>query len=458
MKNTKASKSIITAAGLLLLAGALLTYITLDAEEEPHEHAAAALATAQTSGQPQSGGLAAYDKNGDGIVYQGGMHPDIVQDEPGTCPICGMNRTPVPVDGTSGDGAVEIDPVMLQNIGVRTAEVAVEPLGRTIRTTGHFKMVEEGAETVSLKVGGWVEELYVDFDGAIVRKGQPLLELYSPKLVATQQEFLLAWQNARQLREGPAAEDAKRLLEAAVRRLAYWDLTEEQVRRLKETGEVQRTVTFYAPASGEVMHKKVVEGQHIEPGVPLMNIMDISSVWLIVDVHEQDLPWVEVGTPARIELASDPGRVYTGKVDYIYHMLDTQTRTAKARVTLPAGHHTSLKPGAYATVYLQSSMREAAPVVPAEAVLHTGKRAVVIEALGDGRFRPQEVTTGLQADGQVQVLEGLQGGEHIVTSAQFLIGSEAQLSSVLGAMVDEDAPVEMPMPDMKTGGRHKPSM
>ena len=432
--NLTSTHVIIAFTGALLLVAAIIFFSVLRGEEDPHDQrpAAPADAAAQSADVEQSG-LAAYDKNGDGIVYQDGMHPQIVQDEPGTCPICGMELMPVRVDG-SGGGGVTIDPATLQNIGVRTAEVTVEPLGRTIRTTGRFKMVEKGAETVSLKVGGWVEELYVDFDGAIVRKGQPLLELYSPQLVATQQEFLLAWRNAQRLAEGPAAEDAKRLLEAAVRRLAYWDLTEEQVKRLTETGEPQRTITFYAPASGEVMHKKVVEGQHIQPGQPLMDIMDISEVWLIADVYEQDLSWVNVGTPARIELVSDPGKVYRGTVDYIYHMLETDTRTAKARITLPGGHNTPLKPGAYATVYLQSRMSEPSPVVPDESVLQTGERAVVILALGDGRFRPQEVDLGIQANGRVQVLEGLKGGEEVVTSAQFLIDSEARLSSALSAM------------------------
>lgn len=426
-------KVILTAAAILLLsvAGVFFVGFGEDAPVAQDEPAASSTAASAEDDSTKAGGLAAYDKNGDGIVYQDGMHPQIVRDKPGQCPICGMDLMPVRVDGTQA-GTVKIDPVTLQNIGVRTAPVAVEPLRHTIRTTGHFMMDEEGEHTVSLKVGGWVETLYADFDGQIVRKGEPLLELYSPELVATQEEYLLALRNARRLEGGPGADDAQRLLEAARRRLRYWDLTAAQVEELEETGTPRRTVTFYAPASGEVMHHKVTEGQRVESGQALLDIVDISKVWLIVDVYEQDLPWVSVGMPSRIELASEPGKTYAGRVGYIYHMLKKDTRSARARIELPGGHHTLLKPGAYATVYLQGEQTASTPVVPAEAVVRTGDRELVILALDDGRFRPQPVTAGLQANGKVQILDGLTGGERVVTSAQFLIDSEAKLSSALG--------------------------
>jgi multidrug efflux pump subunit AcrA (membrane-fusion protein) len=393
--------------------------------------------TAESSG-PKSG-LAAYDKNGDGIVYQDGMHPQIIQDEPGTCPICGMDLQPVSVEGKEA-GTVTIDPVTVQNIGVRTAAVTVEPLSRRIRTTGHFMMDEEGERTVSLKVGGWVEKLYADYDGQIVEKGEPLLELYSPELVATQEEYLLAFRNAHRLAGTPGGADAKRLLEAARRRLGYWDLTETQIERIEASGEPRRTVTFYAPASGEVMHKNVVEGQHIAPGQTLMTITDISKVWLIVDVYEQDLPWISVGTPAQIKLASQPGKTYEGPVSYIYHMLNKDTRSARARIELPGGHNTLLKPGAYATVYLQGEETKPTPVVPSEAVVRTGDQELVILALGDGRFRPRPVTAGRESEGKTQILDGLGGSEQVVTSAQFLIDSEAKLSNALDAMTSDEEP------------------
>ena len=334
-------------------------------------------------------------------------------------------------EGGPEEGTVQVSPATIQNIGVRTAEVTVEPLRRRIRATGEFTMDERGMRTVSLKVGGWVETLHADYEGAIVEKGEPLLELYSPELVATQEEYLLALRNARRMDE---SSDAQRVLEATRRRLSYWDLTDDQIEEIKETGEPKRTVTFYAPSSGEVMHKNVKEGQRIEPGRSLMDIADVSTVWLIAEVNQQDLPWIEVGMPVRIRLVSDPGEMQEGRVDHIYHMLDADTRTARVRITLPGGHRTLRKPGAYATVYLEARPTEATPVVPSEAVVSNGEQEVVIQALGDGRFRPRPVRTGLETGGKVQVLSGLSGGEQIVTSAQFLIDSEARLSGALSAM------------------------
>lgn len=433
---SKTAKIIATVVIALLLLGGGFLIGTITSDTSPERPGSDTSAQAEdaapdnASASTPKSGLAAYDENGDGMVYQGPMHPEVVQDEPGTCPVCGMDLTLVQVDGGEEEG-IRISPATLQNIGVRTAEVPVEPLRRTIRTTGRFEMDEQGMRSVSLKVGGWVEKLYADFEGAIVEKGQPLLELYSPELVSTQEEYLLALRNARRTGDTP---DARRLLDAARRRLAYWDLTEAQIDRLEEAGAPRRTITFYAPSSGEVMHKNVTAGQRIEPGQTLMQIADITKVWLIADVYEQDLPWIDVGTPVRVKLVADPGQTYTGRVDHIYHMMDAGARTARARIELPGGHHTLLKPGAYATVYLEGRESEPAPVVPEEAVVSSGEEDFVVRALGGGRFQPVPVQTGLQASGRVQILRGLEGGEEVVTSAQFLIDSEARLQSSIGAM------------------------
>ena len=428
-KSIKLIASIVLLA-LLVAAGGYFIFRSGSSEEavasnnREHDHA--------TQATPATGGLAAFDKNGDGIVYQDGMHPQIVQDEPGLCPICGMELTPVRVDGQE-EGVVKIDPVTIQNIGVRTATVAVEPLARTVRTTGVFESDESSRVAVSLKVGGWVEKLFVEYDGARVKKGQPLLELYSPDLVSTQEEYLLAYRNAQRMQSGPAAQDAARLLDAARRRLGYWDVSDEQIQKLEETGQPSRTLTLYAPAGGTVIMKNVFEGQNVMPGETLFEIADLSRVWLMVDVYEQDLGWVERGTTASVELPYEPGVKTTGRVDYIYDTLDPSTRVVKARVTLP-NPGLRFKPGMYATVTLVGKRAEPMPVVPAEAVIRSGEASTVILALGDGRFRPVEVTTGVEADGKIQILSGLEGGEEVVTSAQFLIDSEARLKSAIGAM------------------------
>jgi len=359
---------------------------------------------------------------------------------------------PAPMTPPSfGRAVVEINPVTIQTIGVRTSPVTIEPLGRTVRTTGQFMMDEQGIHTVSLKIDGWVEKLYADYEGALVQQGQPLLELYSPKLVTTQEEYLLALKNVRRLSGGAAESDARHLLEAARRRLAYWDLTEDQIRRLEETGVPQRTLTFYAPASGEVMRKNVAQGQYITAGQALMDIADLAKIWLIVDVYEQDLSWVKEGTEARIELAAEPGQTYTGRVGFVYHMMNAEMRTARARIVLPGGRHGPFKPGMYATAYLTGQQKAPTPVVPEEAVVRTGQRELVIVSLGQGRFRPQQVRAGYASDGKVQILEGLQGGEVVVTSAQFLIDSEARLRGVVAAMLGRDEASEAQIRDGSDG-------
>jgi len=388
--------------------------------------------------QDSDGGVISLSDGDENELYTCGMHPHVVQKGPGFCPICGMALTPVR-SGTTSEGLVEIDPVTLQNIGVRTERVTVQPLSRSIRTTGRFEMNEQGRHTVSLKVDGWIEHLFADYEGAVVQKGQPLLELYSPELVSTQEDYLLALDNTRKFQEGAGAEDARRLLEATRRRLAYWDLTENQIRMLEEKGVPQRTLTFFAPATGEVMNKKVTEGQQIKAGQELMQIVDISTTWLLVDVYEHDLPWIGKGTRARIELPYQPGHSYTGRIDYIYNMVNTRTRSAMARIVMHNTEDEFFRPGMYAIVSLEGMKTQPGPVVPDEALIRTGKRDLVIVSEGNGRFRPLTVRVGVQAEGKTQILDGLNGGEFVVTSAQFLIDSEARLQSAISAMVARDS-------------------
>ena len=382
---------------------------------------------------PSAGGLAQYDLNGDGIVYQSGMHPQIVQDGPGQCPICGMDLQPVPVSGAA-PGTVEIDPVTLQNIGVRTALVATGQIERTLRTTGTFEARDAGRETVTLRVGGFVERLYVDTEGQRVRQGQPLLEIYSPELVSTQQELLLAVRN-RELLGGGAGAD--RLVEAARTRLRLFGLGAQQIAAVERSGTIQETVTLFAPASGTVQNKRIVEGMQATPGMPLMDIVNLGALYLQVAVPEGDLGWVARGTRAVVAVTSLPGEELRGRVDLVYDTIDPATRTGTARVTL-ANSGGRLRPGMYATATLFGAASASGPVVPTEAIVRTGGEAVgqaaVIIALGEGRFRPQPVTIGEEGDGVVRVLSGLAVGDRVVTSAQFLIDSEARLAASLGAM------------------------
>ncbi len=338
---------------------------------------------------------------------------------------------------------VQIDPGTIQQIGVRVSPVVVVPLMQTVRTTGRFEMDERGTYTVSLKVGGWVERLYADYEGAIIREGDRLLDLYSPELVATQEEYLLAWRNLQRASQSSmttAQDDAQRLLDAARRRLAYWDISDAQIEQLQTTGEPQRTITFHAPASGEVMNKQVIEGQQIQSGQPLMQINDLSKIWLIVDVFEQDLAWVREGTAATIELPYTPEAMYTGRVDHLYRMIDRETRAAQARIVLP-GRPQTLRPGMYATATLTGGATTPMPVVPEEAVLYSGEASFVLLDRGGGRFEPRRVQTGLRTDGRVQILTGLDEAAtldlRVVTRAQFLLDAEARLQGALAALSGE---------------------
>ncbi|MEM1043606.1 MAG: efflux RND transporter periplasmic adaptor subunit [Bacteroidota bacterium] len=380
-------------------------------------------------GDGPEGGLAQFDLNGDGVVYQSGMHPWVVQDEPGQCPVCGMDLEPVPVSGAPA-GTVEIDPVTLQNIGVRTAVVQERQLERTLRTTGTFEAQDAGRETVALRVGGFVERLYVDTEGQQVRQGQPLLEIYSPELVSTQQELLLAVRN-RELLGGGAGAD--RLVEAARTRLRLFGLGAGQIAAVERSGTIEERITLFAPASGTVQNKRIVEGMQATPGMPLMDIVDFGALYLQVDVPERDLGWVTRGTRGVVTLAAFPGEELRGRVDYVYDTLDSATRTGTARITL-ANAAGLLRPGMFATATLYGDLAEVGPVVPSEAVVRDGDGAAVILALGEGRFRPQPVTLGGESDGLVRVLEGVSVGDRVVTSAQFLIDSEARLAASLCAM------------------------
>jgi RND family efflux transporter MFP subunit len=421
------------AAGGLI--GGLVTAWQMDTPASPASSGSPGAASESPpsgeSEQASASGLAAYDENGDGVVYQGGMHPDVVQDEPGSCPICGMQLTPVQVGASRDDGSVRVSSATLQNIGVEMQRVSVEPLSRRMRTTGRFVANDRLRTAISPKINGWIDELHVDYEGARVRKGEPLFDIYSPELVATQEEYLTALRNAQTL--GVDDPGSQRLVEAARRRLAYWDITDEQIQELKERGTPQRTLTFYAPTGGTVTHSAVTEGEKISAGQTLMHITRLSPLWLMVDVYEQDLAWIDVGTTAEIQLPYAPGTTIEGTVDYIYDEVDRDTRTARARISVP-NPRGKLKPGMYATVTLQGGRAEAQPLVPQEAVVSSGARDIVLQSLGEGRFRPVPVTTGLTANGRTQILSGLEGDETVVTSAQFLIDSEARLQGALRSL------------------------
>jgi Cu(I)/Ag(I) efflux system membrane fusion protein len=320
-------------------------------------------------------------------------------------------------------------------LGVAYAAVGTMDLERTIRTVGRIEASEDRVADVTPKVDGFVEELFVSTTGEPVRAGTPLLRLYSPDLVAAQEELLTAMRLAA--RVDPSAEEAyasaQALLQAAERRLAFWDITRDQVEALKESGEVSRTLTLVSPVTGIVMEKAVNSGQRVSPGQLLYRIADLSEVWVEGDVFEQDLQLIGTGSQAHIEVSAYPGEHRMGQVSFVYPTVDVGSRTNRVRVTMPNGDLT-LKPGMFATIFFDTSIGEDVLAVPMEAVVVTGERNLVFVRDDDGMLQPREVVLGAGAGDYVQILGGLDVGEVIVQSANFLVDAESRLGSSGGSM------------------------
>ncbi|OJH38560.1 efflux RND transporter periplasmic adaptor subunit [Cystobacter ferrugineus] len=375
--------------------------------------------------------------------YQCPMHPSIVQDHPGKCPICGMDLVPMtPASAAPGDpGApaveglapVTIEPARQQLIGLRTAPVTEGKVGGVWRTTGRVAMDETRVRRVTLKVPAFVEHVYADFTGKPVRRGEPLFSVYSPELLAAQEEYLLALRTRQALGQtGGMATDGEALVAAARRKLQLWDVPPATLERLAQTGEASRSLTLVSPISGVITKKDVVEGARLEVGATPYEIVDLSRVWVLADVYESELRHVKVGMPATLQLKAFPHRVFAGKVSFLDPVLDPATRTVKVRLEFP-NPDGDLRPEMFGEVVLRGTTREGLKI-PSDAVIPTGTTQVVFVALGEGRFQPREVRLG-ESDGKsVEVTSGLKAGEQVVTGANFLIDSESHLRASLAAL------------------------
>ena len=408
-------------------------------------------------------------------VYVSPMHPWIVSDEPGQCPICGMDlvakrdgpntadssgeriiaywRAPmnaaeihdqpgksamgmdlVPVyeDELVGGVDIFIDPVTQQNMGIRTAEVARQSLARTIRTYGHVTYDETRTVRVSPKASGWIETLHVDFTGKSVTAGEPLFEIYAPELVTAQEAYLVAFQSAKRL----AKDSQTGLLASARRRLQYFDIADSEIEALEATGQVRKTLVIRSPASGVVIEKTAEEGGHVKAGTTIYRIADLSRVWVEAHIFEYELPWVREGQPAEMTIPYWPGDVRSGTVTYVYPYLRPQTRDVRLRLEFDNAD-LRLKPDMYADIHIKTSADEQGLLLPSEAVLRSGERNVVFVVKGGGKFTPREVTLGLSTDGgMVQALAGLAPGDVVVTSGQFLLDSESKLQEAVQKMIE----------------------
>lgn len=341
----------------------------------------------------------------------------------------GVKMTEIPSD------TVVVSPERQQISGVRFGPVRFQNLERIIRTVGRLDFDEKKISTVNPKIGGWIEELYVDYTGKMVRKGQPLLSIYSPELVSTQEEYLLALKAKKILSASPIADisgGGESLLQAARRRLLLWDITPKQIETLEKTGEIKKTMVLYAPADGFVMEKMAFKGMSLMPGVTLFKIGDLSTIWVIADIYEYELPFIKIGDKARITLAYFPGESFEGTATYIYPSLDPKTRTAKVRFDLPNPEF-KLKPEMWANVELKIPLGRKL-VVPEDAVMDSGTMQMVFVDRGQGHFESRHIQIGAKVQGYYEVLSGLREGEKVVTSANFLIDSESQLKAATGAM------------------------
>ncbi len=359
-------------------------------------------------------------------------------------------KTPADQEKVEEVPQIELSTEQMQRIGVKTVTVSAKPLQKIIRTVGRIEIDERNQTTINAKVEGWIEKLYVDYTGRYVKKGEPLADIYSPELLATQQEFLntLKWagrQTDKKAQDGhdhsatgapDATSDLQKMLEkdasatlaAARQRLRLWDVSDEQIQQIEKAGKPVRTLTLYSPVSGHITQKMAVSGMRITPGEKLFDVADLSRLWIIADIYEYELSAVRVGQPVSVTLSYFPGREWSSRIDYIYPVISAETRTAKVRLTLP-NTDGLLKPQMFTNVEIRIGLGRRLSI-PDSAVIDTGKGQVVYVDRGNGIFEPREIRTGVRAEGAVEVLRGLKAGERVASAANFLIDSEAQLKGV----------------------------
>jgi len=369
------------------------------------------------------------------------MHPEVVRDEPGDCPICGMALVKKTASDSKRDevSVVTVSPELIQTLGVTTEMVHQHRLTKEIRTVGRIDYNEKSVKVVNAWVPGRIDKLFVDFTGATVKKGAPLVSLYSPKLISTQKEYLLSLETLKKMKDSVIEEviqNAKSLVEASKQRLLLWGISEKQIKELEKRGEPSTHLTIYAPIGGTVIHKQAMEGMYVMQGGHLYRIADLSTIWLYLDVYEYEMSLVKIGQQVTITTPSYPDRTYTGVISFIAPFLDNKTRTVRVRCEIE-NEGLSLKPGMFANAMINVLIGEGVVAVPESAVIHSGKHTHVIIDKGDGKFMPRPVTLGTLAGDYYQVLSGVMEGETVVTSANFFIDSESQLKAAISKIIEK---------------------
>jgi len=360
------------------------------------------------------------------LYYVAPMDPNYRRDKPGKSPM-GMELIPFYAGEENSGSTVTISPTVVQNLGVRTAKSELTRLWRGIDTVGYVDYDESKVSHIHLRTEGWIEKLTVESEGERVKKNGFLFDVYSPLLVSAQEELVTA-----------IATGNKALIAASKERLSALGISTKQIRELQKTRKVKQIISVYSPQDGVVSNFPVRDGMFVKPSQSVMTLADLSSVWLLAEVFERQAEWVEVGQPAEVRLSYIPGRVWKGEVEYIYPTLDPKTRTLKVRLRFENPDE-KLKPNMYANVKIFGGAKENTIVIPLEALIRTGREERVIIALGDGRFEARSVTAGIESGEFVEIIKGLDAGERVVTSGQFLIDSEANMRASLNRMSDGDS-------------------
>lgn len=347
-----------------------------------------------------------------------------------------MEKMSKDIKPVQGYAEVQIDPEKIQLFGITTEKLQVRDLSKTIRTVGLIEVDERRIANVQTKFNGWIEKLFVNFTGALVANGEPLFSVYSPDLLTAQEEYLLALKGEENPVQGMFGEELTQsnedLLDAARRRLELWDVPEQEIKRLMETRVASKTLTIDSPVEGIVLTKNAFVGMNVEPGMNIFTIADLSHIWVMADIYEQDISWIKIGQNASLSLTSFPGKSFIGSVAFISYVVEPSTRTMKVRFDFD-NPNKSLKPGMYATVEIQINMGKSL-AVPESAVIDTGLRKIVFVSPEKGRYEPREVQLGFKAGPYYQVISGLKENESVATSAQFLLDSESRIKAGAGGM------------------------
>jgi RND family efflux transporter MFP subunit len=467
------------AVGAALLGAAVM--FALESHKQPDVPAMDSTASAPIASQPKQ-------------LWTCGMHPQVIQDHPGFCPICHMKLVPLKLDdqassngikkiaywwdpmlgpssisdhpGKSAMGmdlvpvfesdvsagpSVRIDPTVVQNMGVTTAPVVRGPLSVTVRAVGMLEVPEPGMHDVTLKINGYIQKLYADTEGMSVGKGEVLFDLYSPDLQLAEQELIAAEQNLKALganANDAVRNDAQNLVDSAKQKFRLWDIADQDIEAIATSNQAPETVPFRSPAGGHIMDKMVVEGSAVQAGMKVMRIEDHSKLWLNAQVFEDQLSMIQVGQEVRATVDGVPGKMFTGKVSFIFPHLDHMARTEIVRTVLDNPGH-ELKPGMYASAEIVTQPIRDAVISPREAIIDTGTQqiAFVIDPASAGHFQPRKVRMGIVGDDdKVQIVDGLAPGDQVVTSGQFLMDVESRTTEAIEKLRGSGVPTTMPAP------------